>query len=151
VEEVALYLHLLGAFAFLAGLVLAAAAFETARRRATAGEVALLLGLARTGALLGVAGAVVLAPFGLWLVHLGRFGYGSAWVDAAIVLFVTALALGAYGGQAPKRARRIASAANATDPVDEELRATLEDPPSRMANYAALALVIATITLMVFK
>ena len=149
-EEVALYLHLLGAFAFLAGLVLAAAAFETARRRDTAAEVAVLLGLARTGALLGVAGAALLAPFGLWLVHLGSFGYGSGWVDAAIVTFAGALALGAYGGQAPKRARRLAEAAGA-GPVDAVLRGALDDRRARVANHLALALVLATITLMVFK
>jgi uncharacterized membrane protein len=152
VEEVALYLHLLGAFVFLAGLVLAGAAFETARRRAARSEVALLLGLARGGALLAVAGAAVLAPFGLWLVHLGGFGYGSGWVDAAIATFLASLALGAYGGQAPKRARRLATAAGAGgEALESELRAALDDPRARAANYLALAFVLATITLMVFK
>ena len=150
-EEAVLYLHLLGAFAFLAGLVLAGAAFEAARRRPSAGEVALLLGLARRGALLGIAGAAVAGPFGLWLVHLGGFGYASGWVDAAIATFLAALALGAYGGQAPKRARRLAAAASASAAVAEELRAALDDPRALAANYLALALVLATITLMVFK
>jgi uncharacterized membrane protein len=151
VEELALYLHLLGAFAFLAGLVLAGAAFESARRRRTAGEVTLLLGLARRGALLAVAGAAVLGPFGLWLVHLGDFGYGSSWVDAAIAAFVLALCLGAYGGQAPKRARELAEAAPPGGGVGDELRAALDDRAARLANYAALALVVAIIALMVFK
>lgn len=150
-EDVALYLHLLGAFAFLAGLVLAGAAFESARRRQTAGEVALLLGLARRGALLAVAGAVVAGAFGLWLVHLGDFGYESGWVVAAIVAFVIALWLGAYGGRAPRRARELAEAAPAASDVDGELRAALDDGAALLANYLALAIVVAIITLMVFK
>jgi uncharacterized membrane protein len=151
VEDLALYLHLIGAFTFIAGLVLAAASFEAARRRPTAGEVALLLALARRGALLAVAGAVLLAPFGLWLVHLGAFGYGSGWVDASIVLFAAALALGAYGGQAPKRARRLAETDDGSAAVSAELRALLDEPRARVANQLALLLVLATITLMVFK
>ena len=150
-EEVALYLHLLGAFAFLAGLVLAGAAFESARRRETAGEVALLLGLARRGALFAVAGAVVLGPFGLWLVHLGAFGYASGWVDASIAAFVVVLLLGAFGGRAPKRARELAEAAPAGGAVDGALRTMLDDRTARLANYLALALVLAIVTLMVFK
>jgi hypothetical protein len=151
VEEVALYLHLLGAFAFLAGLVLAGVAFESARRRTTAGDVALLLGLARRGALLAVAGAAVAGPFGLWLVHLGSFGYGSGWVDAAIAAFVAALLLGAYGGQAPKRARKLAEATGPDAAVEGELRCALDDRAALAANYLALALVLGIITLMVFK
>ena len=150
-EDLALYLHLIGAFAFLAGLVLAAASFEAARRRASRNEVALLLALARRGALLAVAAAVLLAPFGLWLVHLGGFGYGSGWVDASIAMFAAALVLGAYGGQAPKRARLLAEASDGSSAVSAELRALLDDPRARAANYLALVLVLATITLMVFK
>lgn len=149
--DLALYLHLIGAFAFLAGLVLAGAAFETARRRDSTSEVALLLGLARRGALLVVAGAVLLAPFGLWLVHREGFGYGSRWVVESIVLFAVALALGAYGGRAPKRARRLAEAERGAGPASAKLRALLDDPTARIANYLALLLVLGTITLMVYK
>ena len=74
-------------------------AFESAGRREAAGEVAALLGLARIGALLVVAGTVLVVAFGLWLVHLGDWGYGAGWVDAAIALLVVALVLGAAGGQ----------------------------------------------------
>ena len=149
--DLALYLHLIGAFAFLAGLVLAGASFEAARRRPSTSEVALLLALARRGALLAVAGAALLAPFGLWLVHREAWGYGSGWVVVSIVLFAAALALGAYGGQAPKRARRFAEAERGAGAVSAELRALLDDPSARKANYVALLLVLGTITLMVYK
>ena len=42
--HVALLFHLLGAFSLVAGLTVAEVAFETARRRGTPGEVALLAG-----------------------------------------------------------------------------------------------------------
>ena len=104
-DDVALLFHILGALTFASGIVVAGVCFEAARRREQAGEIALLLGLSRVGVLLVVSGGVVLLGFGLWLVHLGGFGYGDGWIDAALVLFVAAIALGAVGGQRPKQAR----------------------------------------------
>jgi uncharacterized membrane protein len=151
-ENVALFLHLLGAFALVAGMVLAGAAFETARRREQSAEIALLLGLARIAAGLVVIGALFVPIFGLWLVHLGHWGYGTGWVDAAIALYVVVLALGALGGRAPRRARLLAGRL-AVDgvPPSAELRALLDDGRSRAANYGALVLVVVIIVLMVFK
>jgi Predicted integral membrane protein (DUF2269) len=89
-DNVALFFHLLGALLFVAGIVLAGAAFETARGRQRPAEIAVLLGLTRIGVLLVAVGGLLLPIFGLWLVHLGNFGYGSAWGDAAIVLYLVA-------------------------------------------------------------
>ena len=137
---------------FVAGIVLAGAAFEVARRRERPAEIVLLLGLARIGVLLVAVGGLLLGVFGLWLVQLGHFGYGSAWVDAAIVLYVLALALGGLGGLRPKRARRLASQL-VTDgsSADNKLRAMLDDRVARAANYGSLAVVLAILVLMVFK
>jgi len=55
-EDVALFFHLLGAFSFIAGTIVAGVAFETARRRKTPAEIALLLGLSRIGVLLVALG-----------------------------------------------------------------------------------------------
>jgi uncharacterized membrane protein len=150
--EVALFFHLLGVLLFVAGIVLAGAAFESARHRRAPGDIALLLGLTRIGVLLVAVGGLLLGAFGLWLVHLGGFGYGSSWVDASIGLFVAALAIGGVAGQRPKRARLLAPAlARAGENVTEELRALLDDPISRAANYGSLAIVLAIVALMVFK
>ena len=150
--NVALVVHLLGALTFVAGIVLAGAAFEAARRRERPAEIALLLGLARIGALLVAVGTLVLAVFGLWLVHLGNWGYGSAWVDASIGLFVAALALGALGGQRPKQARHLATElAERNAPVSEELRGLLDDRVSLAENYGSLILILIIVVLMVFK
>ena len=151
-RDVALFFHLLGALLFVAGIVVAGIAFEAARRRDRPGEIALLLGLTRVGVALVGVGALLVLGFGLWLVHLGGFGYGAGWIDAALVLYVVALGLGAVGGQRPKQARRLARELAATGaPASPELRALLADRRSLAANYAASVAVLAILALMVFR
>jgi uncharacterized membrane protein len=151
-DDVALFFHLLGALLFVAGIVVAGVAFEAARRRGQAAEVALLLSLTRIGVVMVAVGGLLLPVFGLWLVHLGHFGYGAGWVDAALALYVIALVLGGLGGQRPKQARQLASRLAADgEPVSSELRALLDDPISRAENYGSLLLVLVILALMVFK
>ena len=151
-EDTALLFHLLGAFSFVAGTVVAGVAFETARRRETPAEIALVLGLARIGVLLVGVGTLLVVVFGLWLVDLGNWGYGSGWVDAALALLVVVAALGTLGGQRPKQARKLASRLAAEHaPVSDELRVLLHDRATRALNYLSALLVLAIIVLMVFK
>jgi len=150
--EVALVFHLLGALTFFAGIVLAGAAFELARRRERPAEIALLLGLTRIGVLLVAIGGLLVPIFGLWMVHLSHWGYGSGWIDWALGLYVLALVLGALGGQRPKQACRLASRlAVENAQASDELRRLLGDRLSRLENYGALAVVIGIVALMVFK
>jgi uncharacterized membrane protein len=152
VEDAALFGHIVGAFLFVSGSVVAGVAFEAARRRSEPREIALLLGLARTGAALVGIGMLVVLVFGLWLVHLGDWGYGAGWVDAAIALFVAAAVLGGLGGQAPRRARELAARLAAEGkPVNDDLRRRLDDHAARALNYASGALVVAILVLMVWK
>jgi uncharacterized membrane protein len=152
VEEVALFGHLLGAFLLVSGTVVAGVAFEAGRRRGTPAEIVLLLGLARVGAAFVGIGLLAVLGFGLWLVHLGDWGYEAGWVDAAIALFVVSAVLGGYGGQAPKRARQLARRLAAEGrPVTDELRALLADRAALLANYASAILMIAILVLMVWK
>jgi uncharacterized membrane protein len=152
VDDVALFGHLLGALLFVSGMVLAGVAYEAARRRARPAEIALLLGLARIGAVLVGVGALMVLGFGLWLVHLGHFGYGAGWVDAALALYVIAVALGAVGGRQPKQARQLATRLTAEDgPGNAELHQLLESRLARAANYLAALVVLAILVLMVFK
>jgi cytochrome bd-type quinol oxidase subunit 2 len=99
VEDLALFFHLLGALLFVAGIILAGAAFEVARRRERPSEIALLLGLTRIGAVLVGVGALLLLAFGVWLVHLEHLSYRAGWISTSIALYVVALGLGAAGGQ----------------------------------------------------
>jgi uncharacterized membrane protein len=150
--NLALVLHLFGAVTFVAGIVVAGVAFETARRHRAPAEIALLLSITRIGVLLVALGTLLIAVFGLWLVHLGSWGYGSGWVDTSIGLYLVALALGGFGGQRPKQARRLAADLTERDaPVNDQLRALLDDPVSRAANYGSLVLILAIVVIMVFK
>ena len=149
---VALFFHLLGVLLFVSGVVLAGAAFEVARRRDDPAEIALVLGLARIGAALVGPGSLIVLGFGLWLVELGHFGFGTGWIDAALALFAVAFVLGGYGGQRPKRARLLAGRlAGEGAPVNAELRALLDDRVSLAINYVSALLVLAILALMVFK
>ena len=150
--NVALVLHLLGAITFVAGIVVAGVAFEAARRRPQPADIALLLSITRFGVLLVAVGTVLIGAFGLWLVQLGSWGYGSGWVDTSIGVFLAALALGGFGGQRPKQARRLATDLSERQaPVNRELRALLDDPVSRAANYASLVMILTIVVIMVFK
>lgn len=150
--HLALFFHLLGALLFIAGIILAGVAFEAARRRRRPAEIALLLGLTRVGVVLVGIGALLVLGFGLWLVHLGGFGYGAGWIDAAIGLYLAALALGAVGGRRPKQARLLATQLAGEDAPDStELRGLLDDPLSLAANYTSGVAVLAILALMVFK
>jgi hypothetical protein len=99
--DAALFLHLLGALRFVAGIIVAGVAHGAARRRHRASEVALLIGLARTGAFLVVAGAALVLAFGLWLVDLRGHSLGERWIAGALTLFALALVLGARARWAP--------------------------------------------------
>jgi uncharacterized membrane protein len=151
-EDTALFCHLIGAFLFVSGAALAGFAFEAARRRDEPREIELLLRLARTGALLVVAGMLLILVFGLWLVDLGGWGYGAGWVDAAIGLFVVAAVLGALGGRPLRHARTVAARLAADgQPVSGELRQLLDDRRAGLANYGSAVLVVAILVLMVWK
>jgi uncharacterized membrane protein len=151
-SNVAFFFHILGVLLFVSGMVLAGTAFEAARRRDSPSEIALLLGFTRIGVVLVGIGALLTPVFGLWLVHLGKFGYGSAWVDASAALYAVALALGGLGGRRPRQARLLATQLAVLDaPTSAELRALLNDSMSRAANYSSAAIVMTILVLMVFK
>jgi uncharacterized membrane protein len=150
--DLALCLHLLGAFSLVSGTVVAGVSFEMARRRTNCAEIALLLGLARIGAVLVVAGTLFAAGFGLWLVDLGHWGYGTPWVDASIGLLTLVVVIGSIGGQRPKQARKLATNLATEDlPPSAELRSLLDDRIALALNYLAAVALLAIIVLMVVK
>ena len=151
-ESWAIFFHLVGAFLFIGGLIVAGVGFEAARRPRRPSEIALLLGLARVGVMLVALGVLIVLPFGLWLVDLERLGYGDGWIVAALVLFAAVSVLGGVGGQRPKRARKLAERlAEHGDAETPELRALLDDRTARALNYVSAAVVLAIVVLMVFK
>ncbi len=151
--NVAFFFHIVGVLLFISGIVVAGVAFEAARRQARPQEIALLLGLTRVGVALVAIGTVLTGLSGLWLVHLGEWGYGSAWVDASIALYLVVLVLGGLGGRRPKQARLLATRLATVEQTshNDELRALLDDRVARAENYVSLLLVVAIVALMCFK
>ncbi len=150
--NVAFFFHIVGVLLFFTGIGVAGVAFEAARRRAQPADVALLLGLTRVGVVLVGVGGSLAGVFGLWLVHLGNWGYGSFWVDASIVAYVLVLGLGGVGGRVPRQARVLATRlAGEGSEATDDLRALLDDRASRAENYASLVLALAIVALMCFK
>jgi uncharacterized membrane protein len=144
--------HLFGAFTLVSGMAIAIVGLETASRRENCTEIAVLLGIARVGAMLLIAGTILVASFGLWLVHLGKWGYGTPWVVAAISLLSVVVILGAIGGQRPKKARRLATRlAEAGCAPNDELRAMLNDRVTIVLNYLSGAALLGIIVIMVVK
>jgi uncharacterized membrane protein len=150
-NEVGLLVHLVGALLAFGGVLVAAVAFESGRRRSLPGEIALVLGLARIGALVVVAGTILVLTAGLWLAN-DTDQLGEPWVLASLGLFVGSVLLGAAGGQRPKRARELAAELAAEGHGETgELRRLLDDPLSRALNYASALLFLAVLVLMVWQ
>lgn len=98
--------------------------------------------MTRVGVLLVALGTLLVFGFGLWLVEIGHFGYGAGWVDAALVLLLATVVLGALGGKKPKQARRLAVAESDRAAASPKLRALLDDPLARGLNYLSLLLIV---------
>jgi len=151
-ENLALFLHFIGAFLLVSGTVVAAVAFECGRKRSVPNEIAAILGLARIGAMMVGVGLILAVACGIWLVNLGDWGFNSGWISAAFMLVFAATVTGAIGGQTPKRARLLASKlANEGGQVTDELRALLNDRRALVLNYASGLLMLALIVVMVWK
>jgi uncharacterized membrane protein len=152
--EIALFLHLLGTMAFVSGMAVAGVCFESARRRSTATEIAMLLSLTRAGVLLVVCGAIVAGACGLWLANLGNLSFQTEWVWLSAALFVASVVLGALGGRRPRQARTLAGTertADADAAPSVRLRGLLDDPASRACNYLAALALLAIVYLMVTR
>jgi len=135
-----LFFHLLSAFALFGGGTVAATAQYAALGRERPSEVATLLGVARRGVPVVGAGA------------LGTLGFGPAWIQAALALWVLAMALGGYGGRYARHARELAERlAAAGDAPSPELRALVRDPRSLWTNTVSGLVLLAIVALMVWQ
>lgn len=149
--EWALFAHLAGAISFFAGLAVAAVAHSAARRRERPGEIAALLGTARYGVLLVAVGLLLALGSGFWLLDLTVYGF-DPWVVAALALLAFTFVAGGVGGQAPKRARRLAERlAREGDAPSAELDRLLRDRVADGLNRASAAAAVAILVLMVWK
>lgn len=147
-----LLIHLLGAFCFLSGSVVAGILHGAAMRRDKPSEVALLLGLVRPMVVVIAVGSIVVLVFGIWLAHDAGYGVSEGWVVAAIALWAVSGALAGPAGKSLRHARELAErlAADGNQP-NEELNRAVSDRRALIFNYVSFALLIVILVLMVFK
>lgn len=149
--EWALFLHLVGAILFFAGFAVAAVGQGAARRRSRPSEVAVLLRAARWGVAIVGAGTLLALAGGFWLLDLTAYGF-DGWIVASLALLAFAVVAGGLGGQAPKRARRLAERlAGDRDEPSAELDSALRDPLADALNWTGAAAAVAILVLMVWK
>jgi len=147
-----LFLHLLGAFSFVAGAAVAGTLQLAALRRERPSEVLMLLRLTRVGVLLVLVGAAFTLAFGIALASHVGYGLSPAWIQASLALWAASVVTGALGGRTARRSRYLAErlAAEGDRPSDE-LRALVGHRPSLWLSYLSGTLVLAIVVLMVWK
>lgn len=149
-----LFLHITGAFLFAGGIVVGGVLNVSAQLRERPSEIALLLGLTRFAVIAIGIGSIMTLAFGLWLVDAAPWGYGfgQAWVIAAIVLWFVGNAMSGQGGTREKATRELAERLAAEgDAPSPELRARMRDPLTLFLSYGSAVLIVAMLVLMVWK
>ena len=149
--QIGILFHLIGVILFFAGAAVAGVVATAAPRRQKPSEIAVILGLARPGAvLLGIGGAVLLIA-GFYL--SGKIdGYGQRWLEVSILLFVIALVAGAWGGRRSRGVRAYAEGLAERGEGDEAtLRAMLSDRTTWVLHWASVVLSVAVLVLMVWQ
>ena len=147
-----LLVHILGAFLFVSGSVVAGILAFAAMQREKPSEVALLLRLVRpVVAVLGI-GSLVALGMGIWLADYVGYGIGKGWVVAAIVLWAASAALAGPAGTMLRHTRELAEQlAQDGDRPSDELRLAVRNPRALAMNVTAFVLLIAILVLMVWK
>ncbi|HKP16985.1 MAG TPA: DUF2269 family protein [Gaiellaceae bacterium] len=147
-----LLFHLLGAFLFVSGAVVAGILHFAATRREQPSEVALLLRLTQPAVALVAVGSLATLALGIWLAEYVGYGIGEGWVVAAIVLWAVSGALAGPAGKILRRARELAERlAQADDRPSTELRRAVTDRRAIVLNSLSFAALIAILVLMVWK
>jgi uncharacterized membrane protein len=150
--EALLFGHLVGAFLFVAGGVMATVARVSAMRRGRPSEIASAMRAARPAVPLIGVGLALAVGFGFWLVDRVGLALGETWLTATFVLLGWVLVVGAVAGRQDRHTRELAEQlAVAGDTPSAELTHRLRDPINLALNASLLAATIAVIALMVWK
>jgi len=152
VTNLFLFLHLLGAFCFFAGGAVVGVLQLAAMRQERPSQIHALLRLAPFGAALVGTGALLTLGFGIALAEHEGLGLSPAWIQAALGLWVAAMALGALGGRTARHARhRAQNLAAEGDLPSPELRSMVAARGPLWASYASFALLLAIVVLMIWQ
>ncbi len=149
--QIGILFHLVGVILFFAGAAVAGVVTVAAGRREKPSDVALILGLARPGAIMLGVGGVILLLAGFYL--SGKIdGYGQRWLEISILLFVIALVAGAWGGRRSRGVREYAARlADGGEGDDATLRAMLADRRTWVLHWASVVLSVAVLVLMIWQ
>jgi uncharacterized membrane protein len=147
-----LFLHLAGAFLYVAGGVAAATLRTSAMRRERPSEIALLLRAVRPFIPLIGIGLLLVVVFGIWLADRLAIGLGTGWISATFALLGWVVVVGAVAGRQDRHTRELAERLAAEgDAPSAELERRLHDPLNLALNASLLAATIAIVALMVWK
>jgi uncharacterized membrane protein len=147
-----LFGHLLGAFLYVGGGMLAAALRIGALRRRRPSEIALLLRAVRPAVPVVAGGLVLTLAAGFSLADRLELDLGATWLTATYALVGWSALVGAAAGRQDRHTRELAErlAAAGDDPSDE-LDRRLRDPLNLALNASLLAAALAVVALMVWK
>ena len=138
-----LFLHVLSAFAVVAGLVLVTAAILLSLRPGP--DPSFAVSITRFSPLLFDAAGLAILVFGVWLaIEVDAYQVWDGWILAALVLWVVIAAAGARAHGAFRRARRAT-----TETTD--LVAAVRSSRAPLWNAVALVATLATLVLMIWK
>jgi hypothetical protein len=148
-EEIALFLHLIGAFLFVSGSVAIFALRYSANFYTNPLEINALLSTCRYLVHLVAIGLILTICFGCWLAQIEDY-WTEPWLIGTYVLVGWMLIVGGYAGGKDKKTRLLA-ASLVDQPLSQDLVVSLKDPLNLSLNISMLIAIVLVIVLMVFK
>ncbi len=148
-----LFIHVLSAFALVAGEVLFSALTFALRNRDVPGEVAALFRTARAGEILVGAGSIGTLVFGIWLaIYVDGYEIWDGWILASLVLWAITAELRRREGKEYGRADALATDLRSRGVTESpELRAALRSQTGLVYHVLGSVAVLAILWLMIFK
>jgi uncharacterized membrane protein len=149
-----LLLHLIGAFAMVAALVLFSVVAVAARRVDRPATSLRFFRIAAPGGPLVGAGSFLTLVFGIWLaIDRDEYQVWDGWILAAIALWVVAVVSGQRSGGVYTRARKIAErlVADRGGEPSQELASALQSREGLVLHVVTSLSVLGILALMIFK
>ena len=147
-----LFLHLAGAFLFVAGSFTAATLRIAATRRERPREIALMMRAVRPALPLIASGLVLVLVFGFLLADRLGIDLDSTWLTATFALLGWTVIVGGVAGRQDRHTRELAEQLAAEgDAPSGELTRRLRDPLNLALNASLLVATISIVAMMVWK
>lgn len=149
--QIGVLFHLIGVILFFAGVAIATVVVSAAKSREKPSEVALILSIARYGAIFLGAGGVILLLAGFYL--SGKIeGFGQRWLEISILLFIVSLVLGYLGGRRARSTREYAvGLADRGEGDAQTLRTMLENRATAWLYWLSALLAVVVLVLMIWQ